>query len=55
MSIEAATTDYWKKFVGEQWFNFWYRYDFGKSAPYKDIYNHFGLTTDNILKNKRND
>ena len=22
---------------------------FGKSAPYKDIYNYFGLTTENIV------
>jgi len=24
--------------------------DFGKSAPYKKIYNHFGLNVDNIVK-----
>ena len=24
--------------------------DFGKSAPYKDIYEHFGLTSENIIK-----
>ena len=24
--------------------------DFGKSAPYKEIYNHFNLNTKNIIK-----
>ena len=24
--------------------------DFGKSAPYKDVYEHFGLTADKIIK-----
>ncbi len=24
--------------------------DFGKSAPYKEIYNHFGLDADSIIK-----
>ena len=24
--------------------------DFGKSAPYKEIYNHFGLNANNIIK-----
>ena len=23
--------------------------DFGKSAPYKEIYNHFNLNTENIM------
>ena len=48
VSIEAATKDYWKKYVGENGLTFGIN-DFGKSAPYKDIYNHFNLTTDNIL------
>ena len=28
--------------------------DFGKSAPYKEIYNYFGLTVDNIVKKTKN-
>jgi len=48
VSIEAATKDYWKKYVGENGLTFGIN-DFGKSAPYKDIYNHFNLTTDYIL------
>ena len=49
ISIEAATTNNWKKFVGEKGLSFGID-NFGKSAPYKDIYNFFGLTVDNIFK-----
>ena len=49
ISIEASTTDYWKKYVGEYGIAFGID-DFGKSAPYKKIYEHFGLTTLNIVK-----
>ena len=48
VSTEAATKDYWKKYVGENGLTFGIN-DFGKSAPYKDVYNHFNLTTENIL------
>ena len=49
ISIEASTTDYWKKYVGENGIAFGIN-DFGKSAPYQKIYEHFGLTTINIVK-----
>jgi len=49
ISIEAATTDCWKKYVGTNGLTFGID-DFGKSAPYKEIYKHFGLTTTNITK-----
>ena len=49
VSIEAASTDCWRKFVGENGLCFGID-DFGKSAPYKDIYKYFGLTSDNIAK-----
>ena len=49
ISIEASTTDYWKKYVGENGIAFGID-DFGKSAPYQKIYEHFGLTTLNIVK-----
>ena len=49
ISIEASTTDYWKKYVGENGVAFGID-DFGKSAPYQKIYEHFGLTTINIVK-----
>jgi transketolase len=47
ISIEAASTDCWKKYVGEDGLSFGIN-EFGKSAPYKDIYKHFGLTSTNI-------
>jgi transketolase len=47
ISLEAASTDCWKKYVGEHGLSFGIN-EFGKSAPYKDIYKHFGLTSANI-------
>ena len=49
VSIEASETHYWKKYTGANGLNFGIN-DFGKSAPYKDIYNHFGLNADNMIK-----
>ena len=49
ISIEASTTDYWKKYIGENGIAFGID-EFGKSAPYKEIYKHFGLTSTNIVK-----
>ena len=49
VSIEASETHYWKKYTGAKGLNFGIN-DFGKSAPYKEIYNHFGLDADNIIK-----
>ena len=53
VSIEAAETNYWKKYTGTKGLNFGIN-DFGKSAPYKEIYNHFGLDTDKIVKRIKN-
>ena len=44
VSIEASETSYWKKYTGDDGLNFGIN-DFGKSAPYKKIYNHFGINT----------
>ena len=52
-SIEAATTDGWKKYIGTQGLTFGID-TFGKSAPYKAIYKNFGLTTENISKKIKN-
>ena len=53
VSIEAASTDCWKKYVGIDGLTFGID-TFGKSAPYKEIYKHFGLTSANIAsKSKR--
>ncbi len=49
ISIEASETGYWKKYTGSKGLNFGID-DFGKSAPYKDIYNHFGLNSKIIVK-----
>jgi transketolase len=46
-SIEAGKTDCWKKYIGRDGLSFGID-DFGKSAPYEDIYNHFGLSVKNI-------
>ena len=49
VSIEASETDSWKKYTGKNGLNFGIN-DFGKSAPYKKIYDHFGLNLENIIK-----
>ena len=49
VSIEASETDYWKKYTGSNGLNFGIN-DFGKSAPYKKIYEHFGLDPEIIAK-----
>ena len=53
VSIEAASTDCWKKYVGSDGLTFGID-SFGKSAPYKVIYKHFGLSAENISKKTRN-
>ena len=50
ISIEAGSTDCWKKYIGNNGLTFGIN-DFGKSAPYKDIFKYFGLTT-TIITNK---
>jgi len=52
ISIEAASTDCWKKYVGNNGLTFGIN-NFGKSAPYKDIYKHFGLTATNIANKSK--
>jgi len=49
ISIEAGSTDCWKKYIGEKGLSFGIE-DFGKSAPYKDIFKDLGLTSENIIK-----
>ena len=48
VSIEASETNYWKKYTGDGGLNFGIN-EFGKSAPYKDIYDHFKLNEENII------
>ena len=49
VSIEASETEFWKKYTGSNGMNFGIN-DFGKSAPYKDIYDHFKLNSTAITK-----
>ena len=49
ISIEASETNYWKKYTGVNGLNFGID-DFGKSAPYNEIYDHFNLNSDSIIK-----
>jgi transketolase len=49
VSIEASETKYWKKYTGKNGLSFGID-DFGKSAPYKEIYNHFNLNSEHIIK-----
>ena len=53
ISIEAGITEYWKKYIGENGLAFGVD-DFGKSAPYKKIYEHFNLTSGHIIKLTKN-
>jgi len=53
VSIEAASTDCWRKYIGTEGLAFGID-TFGKSAPYKEIYKYFGLTAENISKKTRN-
>ena len=49
ITIEAASTSCWQEYIVNKGLNFGID-DFGKSAPYKKIYNYFGLTAENITK-----
>ena len=49
VSIEASETNFWKKYTGRGGLNFGIDI-YGKSAPYKDIYNNFGLNIESIIK-----
>ena len=49
VSIEASETNFWKKYTGRDGLNFGID-SFGKSAPYKDIYNNFELNIESITK-----
>ena len=49
ISIEASTTSGWKSIVGKDGVSLGLT-TFGRSAPYKDIYNHFGINSENIIK-----
>jgi transketolase len=49
ITIEAGSTKCWDRFTQKKGLNFGIN-EFGKSAPYKEIFKHFGLTAENISK-----
>ena len=49
IAIEAGSIDCWKKYIGEKGLSFGIE-DFGRSAPYKDVFNDLGLTSEKIIK-----
>jgi len=49
ISIEAGSILGWEKYVGPSGISLGIK-SFGKSAPYKKIYEYFNLTSDNIVK-----
>ncbi len=49
VSVEAGGTDYWCKYVGERGRAIGVD-SFGLSAPYQKVYEHFGLTADNVVR-----
>ncbi|MDL2314044.1 transketolase [Desulfovibrio sp. OttesenSCG-928-C14] len=49
VAVEAAASDWWRKYVGLDGAVIGMT-DFGKSAPGKVLYNHFGFTVENIVK-----
>jgi transketolase len=53
ISIEAGSSDCWRKYVGDFGITFGIN-EFGKSAPYKEIFNYFGLANKSIAKKSKN-
>jgi len=49
ISIEAGSIFGWEKYVGPDGISLGIK-SFGKSAPYKKIYEHFNLTSNNVVK-----
>lgn len=48
VAVEAGVTDYWRKYVGLKGKVVGID-TFGESAPAKDLFKHFGFTTDNVI------
>ena len=48
ISIEASSTFGWEKYVGSEGSSLGIK-SFGKSAPYKAIYENFNLTCDSVV------
>jgi transketolase len=48
VTLEAGSTTHWEKYVKHKGLNLGIN-QFGESAPYKEVYNHFNLTEDKII------
>ena len=53
ISIEAGRSDSWSKFIGDSGMSFGIE-NFGKSAPYKEIFKDFKLTASEISNKTKN-
>ena len=49
ISIEASHPMSWKKYIGDNGISLGIE-EFGKSAPYKEVYKYFKLTDDDVVK-----
>jgi transketolase len=49
LSVEAGVTEYWRKYIGLDGAALGVD-TFGESAPAKEVYKHFGLTEENLIK-----
>ena len=47
-AIEAGIINGWEKYIKSE--NFIGMSTFGESGPYKDLYNHFGITEKNLIE-----
>ena len=52
ISIEAGSSDSWRKYVGDFGITFGID-EFGKSAPYKEIFKYFGLIDKSIVRKSK--
>ncbi len=52
ISIEAGSSDCWRKYVGDSGISFGIN-EFGKSAPFKEIFNYFELVDKKIAKKSK--
>lgn len=49
VSVEAGSTFGWSKWVGDQGISIGID-TFGESAPYEELYDHFGITTEKVVE-----
>ncbi len=49
ITVEAGSLSCWGKYIGDKGMSMGVE-NFGKSAPYKELYNHFNLTSDKIVE-----